>query len=587
MASLADPTTLAANAASPTAFAQLVSSAPVEQLDALCQQAEQAYATSADAIWLLSWGLALWRLDRFQAAAEVLERAQAALSGDVTYQVLRGMVARRLPNGVALARQAYRSALLLDPERADGYYNLANLLLDDEPELAERTFRLSLSLDPGAASAWHNFGISLNAQQRFDESVPALQTSLRLNPLVADAWCNLGLAYFGEDRVERAMACFTHAISLDERHGASYINMGNALINALEPDQALSYLQRGVELESSSANSLWNLSLAYLLMGDFRQGWQYYEARFSTKNFEKLSRPTTGPQPAELGACPTDPSQVPLVVWTEQGIGDAIQFGRYLTLLKAAGVHFRFLTRKPLLRLFRDWFALGDRVQPQSERTDTSDTSPQIPLLSLPYLFQTELETVPNVVPYINPPQPVPEHLRLPLPAGGLSVGLVWASNPDNKVMYRNKSMPLALLMPRLLDLIDLDLIDLHCLQFGEDVAQLDPWRSHERITDWSGKLEDFADTAHVVRQLDLVISVDTAVAHLGGALNRPTWLLLPANADFRWLKDRQDSPWYPSMRLFRQPRHGDWPGLMNAVHQALDALFLLDLEALAAATLR
>jgi hypothetical protein len=151
--------------------------------------------------------------------------------------------------------------------------------------------------------------------------------------------------------------------------------------------------------------------------------------------------------------------------------------------------------------------------------------------------------------------------------------------------MYRHKSIPLRLLMPRLLDLLELDLIDLHSLQFGVDQAQLDPWRHHERITDWSPHIQDFADTAHVIRQLDLVITVDTAVAHLAGALNRPTWLLLPCNCDFRWLQERHDSPWYPScMRLFRQPHHGDWPSVVEAVHQAIDDLFLLDFDALMAA---
>jgi hypothetical protein len=150
--------------------------------------------------------------------------------------------------------------------------------------------------------------------------------------------------------------------------------------------------------------------------------------------------------------------------------------------------------------------------------------------------------------------------------------------------MYRHKSMPLELLMPRLLDLINLDLIDLHSLQFGDDAGQLDPWISHERITHWPERLSDFSDTAHVVRQLDLVISVDTAVAHLAGALNRPTWLLLPQNADFRWLKDRSDCPWYPSMRLFRQTNHGDWAGVVNQVKAAFDELFLLNIDALAPA---
>ena len=211
------------------------------------------------------------------------------------------------------------------------------------------------------------------------------------------------------------------------------------------------------------------------------------------------------------------------------------------------------MTRKPLLRLFRDWFGCEMPFK-NSPNTNQNDDRRQIPMLSLPLLFRTELNSVPSITPYLTAPGPVPEHLKVQPPPGGLSVGLVWATNPDNKAMYRNKSLPLELLMPRLADLVDLDLIDLHCLQFGEDVTQLNPWKGRDRITDWSPKLEDFSDTAHVVSQLDLVISVDTVVAHLAGALHRPTWLLLPCNPDFRWLRDREDSPWYSTMRLFRQP---------------------------------
>jgi hypothetical protein len=163
----------------------------------------------------------------------------------------------------------------------------------------------------------------------------------------------------------------------------------------------------------------------------------------------------------------------------------------------------------------------------------------------------------------------------------------VWAGNASNRQMYRQKSIPLALLMPRLLDLINLDLIELHCLQVGPDARQLDPWRHHPRLTDWSAQLTDFADTAHVVRQLDLVITVDTAVAHLAGALNRPCWLLLPRNADFRWLRDRADSPWYPGcMRLFRQQTPGDWSSVVQQLKDAWDALTLFNLDALVAAKL-
>ncbi|WP_222929892.1 tetratricopeptide repeat protein [Synechococcus sp. PROS-U-1] len=530
----------------------------------------------------MALGLAHWRSQRYEKALHFLDQILITNQNNADYLVLRGMVLRQLPGLLEQALSTFCSAVLLDPQRADTYYNLANLLSDNDKELqAERAFRISLRFNPKAALALHNLGICLNGQQRFEEALISLSQSVKEDPLSADAWCNLGLAYFGLDRFTDAKDSFAKAISLDQSHGASHVNMGNALVSTLEPELALSYLQKGVELESSSANSLWNLSLAYLLTGDFTRGWDFYEARFSTKNFSDYERPTVGSQPQSLADCTHDPNR-PLVVWTEQGIGDAVQFCRYLLMLQTASIPFVFMTRSSLMRLFSEWFEIPDHLivdQPMS--TNPTDDRQQIPLLSLPRLFRTDILTIPSVTPYFKASSKTPPALLISPPPGGLSIGLVWASNPTNKAMYRNKSCPLELLMPRFLQLLDLDLIDLHCLQFGSDSCQLDPWRLSNRIIDWSESISDFSDTAHVLSQLDLVISVDTAVAHISAALGRNTWVLLPHNADFRWLRDRDDSPWYSSMRLFRQPDHRDWQGLVDLVNQALDELFMFDINSL------
>jgi len=533
----------------------------------------------------MPWALGLWGQGRVAEALAVTDRAVGPLLASVDFLILRGMAARQCPGGEPIALEAYRRALALDPSRADGHYNLANLLLDEQPELAAHHYRQSLALDPQSPKAWHNLGLSLNHLDQFPQAVAAISTSLRLDPHVADAWCNLGLAHQGVDRFDAAMRAFRHAIALDQNHAASHINLGNALVSCLNPDEALHYLERGMELDASSAKSLWNLSLAYLMLGRFQIGWRYYEARFATEAFATVQPPTTGPQPPSLADCPRS-GQPPLVVWSEQGMGDAIQFGRYLHLLDAAGIPYEFQSRHALLALFQEWFGCGNRAVPLRSSTDPGDGRPQIALMSLPLLFGTELPTIPSVTPYINPQAPPPAHLRLTPPPGGLAVGLVWASNPDNKAMYRSKSLPLELLLPPLIDLVQLDLIELHSLQVGPDAEQLNPWRGNPGLHDWAPHLSDFTDTAHLIHQLDLVISVDTAVAHLAGALGKPTWLLLPHNADYRWLRNRDDSPWYPGMRLFRQEQLGDWGSVIHQLRAALDQLFLLDLKALAAAKL-
>ena len=253
----------------------------------------------------------------------------------------------------------------------------------------------------------------------------------------------------------------------------------------------MKFSRRDSELDPSSTHSLWNLSLAYLLLGRYSEGWRYYEARFSCPDFKDVSPPTSGTPLQCISEAPVA-GQEALVVWSEQGIGDVIQFCRYLDLLETAAIPFIFVTRPCLVPLVRDWTGFGAKVQPFGTLDSASDKRRHVALMSLPALFSTELETVPSHVPYLSANNPCPEHLRLQIPPGGLNVGLVWASNPDNKAMYRNKSIPLELLMPQLADLLSLGFIQLHSLQFGKDAEQLRPWLQLDGVRDWHLELKIF-----------------------------------------------------------------------------------------------
>tara|TARA_B100000674_G_scaffold496476_1_gene526796 strand:- start:466 stop:2082 length:1617 start_codon:yes stop_codon:yes gene_type:complete len=527
--------------------------------------------------------LGLWMNKRYSNALEALQQPGVEkVCGHMAYfHILLGMVARQLKGNHELACQSYERALQIEPDRHDTLYNFANLIKDDQPEKADRLYRQSLRVNPDCASTWHNLGVNLNALNRPLEAIYPLKVSLQIDAINPEVWCNLGLAYYGSEDFVRAERSFRHTIALDSRHSGGYQNLGNTLINVLRAEEAIEILEKGLELDSSSTHSLWNLSLAYLLLGRYKEGWRYYEARFNCPDFKDVTPPTSGAALQTLDEAPRAGEEA-LVVWGEQGIGDVIQFCRYLHLLDAASISFVLLVRPCLVALVRDWTGYGDRVQPFGSFERASDQRRHAALMSLPALFATELHSVPSNVPYLHTTRPCPQNLRLEPPPGGLNVGVVWASNPDNKEMYRNKSMPLEVLMPLFVDLLHLGLIELHSLQFGHDADQLTPWRGLEGVKEWHHELTDFSDTAHLVRQLDLVISVDTAVAHLAGALNRPTWLLLPRNADFRWLKDRSDSPWYPSMRLFRQRQHGDWSGIVEDLRNAFEDLTQLEFSSLA-----
>lgn len=549
-------------------------------------EASRLLESSGNGCWGLPLALAYWSQKRYKECCDVLESpdVEESCSHSFLYFNLLGMSSRHLDSGESRARVAYEKALEIDPQRADTLYNLANLLKDDDQQRADYLYFQSLHLNPWGADCWHNYGSNLTNLHRQECAIRALKISIFLDPNIADVWCNLGLAYYGLDRFDEAERCFRFSLSMDTSHAQSHINLGNTLINVFRPDEAVALLERGLELDPSSHNSLWNLALAYLLLGRFDPGWKYYEARFKAcKEFENLKPPTSGLQVKSFDQLPK-PGDPELIVWSEQGLGDSIQFVRYLQLLRVAGIPFLFVARDVLFSLLSNWTGLSDHIIPATVLDDKNDERPHVPLMSLPMIFNTDNHTIPASVPYLQPSESLPEHLKIVQPAGGLSVGIVWASNPANKAMYRNKSIPLGQLMPCLIPALKLNLVEVHCMQFGSDNDQLDPWRTTEGVIDWSNTLEDFSDTAHLIRQLDLVISIDTAVAHLAGALNRPTWLLLPYNADFRWLRNRNDSPWYPSMRLFRQTSRSDWSSVVEQLNASLDELFQLQVASLALA---
>ena len=366
-----------------------------------------------DACWALPVAMVCWMESRYSDALETLLEPSVVKACDSLwiYHNLVGMSSRQIEGQQSRAASAFERSISLDPNRPDTLYNYANLLKDDNPERAVEFYMRSLSLEPSAAAAWHNYGSTLSNLSKYKDALISLRLSLCLDPYVADVWCNLGLAYFGLEDFVCAERAFRYAISLDASHAASHTNLGNALISVLQPEEALCHLERGVELDQSSTHSLWNLALAYLLLGDYEKGWEYYEVRFENEDFAQVKIPTSGPRIRNLKNAPSkdEPS---LVVWSEQGLGDAIQFSRYLPLLDAAGIPYLFLTRPSLMTLFRDWFGLGDRVQEVGSTDQSTDDRPHVALMSLPRLFGTELHTVPNICPYFSCSIPFRSELR-------------------------------------------------------------------------------------------------------------------------------------------------------------------------------
>jgi GR25 family glycosyltransferase involved in LPS biosynthesis len=332
--------------------------------------------------------------------------------------------------------------------------------------------------------------------------------------------------------------------------------------------EAITSYQMALQLKPSYPEAHFNLSLDLLLTSGYLRGWEEYEWRF---------KKTTNPIKAAIST-PMWNGQLlnnqNILLWSEQGLGDSIQFIRYALLLQQQDISITIATNRLLVRLFKECLPTANFEILDQNRADLSGHEVHTFLMSLPRMFQTTLENMPATVPYIQPSGTMPENLRLERD-GSFQVGIVWASDPNNVELYQQKSIPLELFLGPFADLVRSRKVSLWSLQVGNDAKQLEKWLDLPGVNDLSPRLKDFVDTAWAIEQLDLVITVDTAVAHLAGAMGKPVWVLLPFVPDWRWLLDRQDSPWYPTMRLFRQPSPGDWQAVLTQVQAKLQDVLL------------
>ena len=467
---------------------------------------------------------------------------------------------------VAEAVRAYELVINIQPDFADVYYNCGNALneLDRKREAVER-FKRCLEINPNHASAHHNCANSLRDLKEVDEALSHYSKSSDLEYQNPDMHCNWGLAWQLKERWDSAIDQFQIAISQKSDHAPSHINLGSAFAVKERFEEACNALRRGVALDDSCNDAKFNLGLTLLTIEEFKEGWHFYDTRLSLP--DKVRSPVNVPM--WDGKIDSIAGQT-LLVWAEQGFGDNIQFVRYVQILIEAGVKVTLSTRKPLMRLFKECLHPHNPVIVEHKSADLQHFQHHVALLSLPRICGTTRDTIPMMPGFLQRPTHIPEHLRIQRQPFALHIGFVWASGIDNKDMYADKSMDLEPFIRLFDSWREQRLVVLHSLQVGSDSAQLDPWRQKRGVVDHAEHLDDFYDTACVVSQLDLVISVDTAVAHLAGALDVPVWTMLQHNADFRWMRGRSDSPWYRSMTLIRQRKLADWDSVLEQVQSQL-----------------
>ena len=458
---------------------------------------------------------------------------------------------------LAEAVACYRRALELQPDYADALNNLGLALKDlDRVDEAIACFQRLIQRKPDHVDAHNNLGNALRKQGKFDAAAACYRRTIALKPDYALAHNNLGLTLKDLGDLDPAVACCRRALELKPDYVEAHNNLGNALAYQGKYEEAVAAYQEALKRQPDHADAHFNRSLVWLRSGDFQRGWPEYEWRWRMKEF----RPPQIRQPLWDGGPLLGRT---ILLRAEQGFGDTLQFIRYAALVKERGARVLVQCQEPLVRLLASCPGVEAAIR-QEEDLPAFDV--HAPLLSLPGLLRTSLTTIPAEVPYLFAEAGLVQQWRTELgPVAGLKIGIAWRGNPALGT-DRVRSFALSCFEP----LANLPGVRFFSLQKGPGVEELQDLAGRFPVTELGSRLEDFMDTAAVLEQLDLVIACDTAVAHLAGALGVPVWVAIPFVPDWRWLLDRDDSPWYPTMRLFRQRRPGDWTAVFDEMRIAL-----------------
>ena len=498
-------------------------------------------------------------LGRLETAAASYQRAVAFDPDDAETHALLGTTLGRLGKldeaGLSFAR-----ALELKPSDAGTQYNVGFVLeKQGRYDQALAAYEQALKLNPASAEILNSLSMVLFALSRMEDALAAAERAVTIKPGYADAWNNRGTALLQLHRPVEALACYERTLSLSPSHTAGLMNRGNTLVRLKRRDQALPDYARAQALQPDLGDAHWGEALCRLYGGDFAMGWQKYEWRWQIRPYTVR----TFASPLWLGA--EDIAGKTILLYGEQGYGDALQFCRYVPLVAARGA--KVVVEVPeVLKPLVSSIVGASAVYAQGDVLP--DTDFHCPLLSLPLALGTTIDSIPAQVPYLAAPAEASARWRerlhdTPRPR----IGLCWRAGERHQGEMHRSISPAAL--APLLD-CGVTIVSLQKDMRPEDQEWL---AAHPAILDFNTDLTDFADTAALAGELDLVITVDTSVAHLAGALGLRVWILLSYIGDWRWMHDRDDSPWYPTARLYRQTEINDWTGVIARVAADLSSL--------------
>lgn len=446
----------------------------------------------------------------------------------------------------------------------------------ERPAEALASFEQALAAKPDFPEAWSNRSCALRDLGRPEDAVASCDQAIALRPNFAEAWSNRGNALSDLNRPLEAQASYERALSASSNLTDAWNNLGLTYVDMNRHADALACYGRALALSPDSAETHWNRALCLLQMGELSAGFAEYEWRWRRKRIAPNRRAFEAP--LWLGETPLAGKTI--LLHAEQGLGDTLQFCRYATLVAAQGARVVLEVQPELTRLL-------DALEGVDELITAGTPLPAFdchsPLLSLPLAFHTTVSTIPARTPYLSADDAATAHWRTRIAQAGpphaLKVGLVWAGGHRPHVPeLRKNDARRSLTFDRFAPIVETPGVQFFSLQKGDNAARqlsamAERHEASRRVIDWTDELTDFADTAALIENLDLVISVDTSTAHLAGALNKPVWILNRLDTCWRWMLEREDTPWYPSARLFRQPSLGDWESVIDSVARALATL--------------
>lgn len=456
------------------------------------------------------------------------------------------------------AIQSFQRALDINPGYAEARLNLANILktvgrLDEAVAL----YRQVLETNPTLAQAHNNLGAAFLELLRLEDAAASFAQAIALDPRYVEAISNLGTVMRGLGQVEEAVRLHLQALSIQPQYADAHNNLGNAYLDEMEYQSAGECYRKALSIDANHVDAHINLGFLSLLMGDFKNGWAHNAWRRRGKELSLW--PRNYPQPLWDGGNLNGRS---IFIYPEQGVGDFIQCARFVENVIRLGGDVTLEVPRSLVPLF-------DHFLPDLKLIVSGDAIPEFDchasVMDLPGLLGIDLNALPGKTSYITPSPDAQAIWQKRLADGqGLRVGLVWAGNPKHK-NDRARSMDPALLQP----LTHVEGVTLYSFQVGGDENGLAKIGA-DQVVDLKADLTDYGQTAAALSCMDVLVTVDTSVAHLGGAMGLPTWILVPTIVDWRWLLDREDSPWYPSVRLYRQKAKGDWAGVVDTIVQDL-----------------